>query len=65
MGKNLLFIRRKFRVMEVKGMFSDHSGLAPSDVLGKGMVKLEGCEGPGDGQAREDSRLGVMNRSGL
>lgn len=65
MGRDLLFIRRKFRVMEVKGMFSDHSGLAPSDVPGKGMVKLEGCEGPGDGQAREDSRLGVMNRSGL
>lgn len=36
MGRNvLLVIRRKFRVLRVKGVFSDHRGLAPSGALRK------------------------------
>lgn len=33
--------------MEGKGIFLGHSGCAPSGVLEKGVVKLEGCVGLG------------------
>lgn len=74
MGRNLLLlIRSQFRVTGVKGAFSDHSGLAPSGVPGKGdgeagrLCRARGCRSSGwpvGGQTRADSRLVLLTEVG-